>query len=157
MPDPNAPMKTAIALSLEAIRTGKGGPYGAVVVKDGQIIGQGMNEVTSRQDPTHHAEIAAIREACQTLKSSQLMGCQLYTSCEPCPMCLAAAYWAGIDQIFYGNTAADAARYGFRSQSIYQQLGLPIAERQLPMTPLMGDEAIAAFDEWAEREDRQSY
>jgi len=152
-----AAMEEAIALSFEAIRSGRGGPYGAVVVHQGQVIGRGMNEVTSRQDPTHHAEMAAIREACQTLGTWKLSDCQLYTSCEPCPMCLAAAYWADIAQIIYGNTAADAAVYGFKSQPIYQQIALPLTQRSLPMVQHMGDQAIQAFAEWDTMADRQTY
>jgi guanine deaminase len=150
-------MKDAIALSFEAMRTGRGGPYGAVVVKDGSIIGRGMNEVTSRNDPTHHAEMAAIRAACQALNSFTLEGCELYTSCEPCPMCMAAAYWARLDKVYYGNTAADAAKFGFNSQSIYDELAKSQEQRQLPMQPLMQQEALAAFEEWANKADRTPY
>jgi guanine deaminase len=144
-------MQTAIALSFEAIRSGKGGPYGAVVVKDGNIIGCGMNEVTSRHDPTHHAEMAAIRAACLALNSFTLDGCQLYTSCEPCPMCMAAAYWARVEQVYYGNTAAEAAKYGSNSQTIYDELAKPRDQRQLPMEPMMPTEALAALEEWAKQ------
>lgn len=150
-------MATAIALSFEAMRSGKGGPYGAVVVKDGIIIGEGMNEVTSRHDPTHHAEMAAIRAACQRVKSWQLEGCELYTSCEPCPMCMAAAYWAKLDRVYYGNTAEMAAQYGFNSTRFYQQLALPKEQRQLPMEPLMAEEAVQAFEEWASKADKMTY
>lgn len=152
-----AAMEEAIALSFEAMRSGRGGPYGAVVVHQGQVIGRGMNEVTSRHDPTHHAEMAAIREACQTLGTWQLSDCELYTSCEPCPMCLAAAYWANVAQITYGNTAADAAAYGFKSQPIYQQIAMPLAQRSLPMVQHMADQALQAFVEWGATTDRQSY
>ncbi|MEL7313962.1 MAG: nucleoside deaminase, partial [Cyanobacteria bacterium J06559_3] len=118
-------MEEAIALSFEAIRSGRGGPYGAVVVKDGEIIGRGMNEVTSTNDPTAHAEMTAIREACKYLDSWNLEGCELYTSCEPCPMCMGAIYWARLDRIYYGNTKEVAARFGFNSQIFYDELALP--------------------------------
>jgi guanine deaminase len=150
-------MGEAIALSFTAMRSGKGGPYGAVVVKDGQVIGRGMNEVTSRNDPTHHAEMAAIWEACQTLNNWKLEDCELYTSCEPCPMCMAAAYWARIKRVYYGNTAATAAAYDFNSQAIYAELAKPHDQRQLPMEPMMQAEAIAAFDEWANKADKAPY
>lgn len=146
-------MAAAIALSFQAIREQRGGPYGAVVVKDGQIIGRGMNEVTSTNDPTAHAEMSAIREACQQLGSWQLQDCELYTSCEPCPMCMAAIYWARLDTLFYGNTKEDAARYGFNSQSIYEELARNRADRQVSMVPLMQEEALAAFKEWQEKSD----
>lgn len=146
-------MAAAIALSFQAIREQRGGPYGAVVVKDGQIIGRGMNEVTSTNDPTAHAEMSAIREACQQLGSWQLQDCELYTSCEPCPMCMAAIYWARLDTLFYGNTKEDAARYGFNSQSIYEELARNRVDRQVSMVPLMQEEALAAFKEWQEKSD----
>lgn len=150
-------MEAAIALSYQAMREGRGGPYGAVVVKDGQIIGRGMNEVTSINDPTAHAEMTAIREACQSLGSWQLSECELYTSCEPCPMCMAAIYWARLDTIFYGNTKEDAARYGFNSQTIYDELARHRADRQVAMVPLMQEEALAAFQEWRDKPDKQGY
>lgn len=158
MPDPQKSfMEEAIALSFEAMRTNKGGPYGAVVVKDGQIIGRGMNEVTSINDPTAHAELTAIREACKVVGSWQLVGCDLYTSCEPCPMCMAAVYWSRLDRVFYGNTKEDAAHYGFNSQTIYDELALPREQRALPMEPLMQPEALAAFEEWADKTDKATY
>ena len=150
-------MQDAIALSFEAMQTGKGGPYGAVVVKDGAIIGRGMNEVTSRNDPTHHAEMAAIREACQALNAFTLDGCELYTSCEPCPMCMAAAYWAKLARVYYGNTAEAAAQYGFNSRIIYDELAKSHHQRQLPMEPLMQAEALAAFEAWANKADKVAY
>ncbi|HEY9764174.1 MAG TPA: nucleoside deaminase [Trichocoleus sp.] len=150
-------MQAAIALSFTTMRENRGGPYGAVVVKNGQIIGSGMNEVTSLNDPTAHAEMTAIREACKTIGSWQLTGCELYTSCEPCPMCMAAAYWARLERVYFGNSKEDAGRYGFGSQSIYDQLGLPHAERQLPMIPFMQEEALEAFEEWANKADKKGY
>ncbi|MBD2099758.1 nucleoside deaminase [Leptolyngbya sp. FACHB-261] len=158
MTDSNNPfMQEAIALSLHSMRTGKGGPYGAVVVKDGEIIGRGMNEVTSRHDPTAHAEMTAIREACQSLQSWQLLGCELYTSCEPCPMCMATIYWAKLARVYYANTKEDAAQFGFNSLSIYQELALPIERRQLPMDQLMQEQALVAFEEWQNKADKAPY
>ena len=150
-------MSTAIALSLEAMRSGRGGPYGAVVVKDGDIIGRGMNEVTSIHDPTAHAEMTAIRQACQHLQRWHLEGCELYTSCEPCPMCMGAIYWARLDRIYYGNTKEVAARFGFNSQVFYDELAKPREQRQITMAPLMAEEAIAAFEEWEQRTDKETY
>lgn len=150
-------MQDAIALSFTAMRENRGGPYGAVVVKDGEIIGRGMNEVTSLNDPTAHAEMTAIREACKTVGSWQLVGCELYTSCEPCPMCMAAAYWSRLDRVYFGNSKEDAAQFGFGSQRIYDQLSLPHGQRQLPMVPLMRSDAIKAFEEWASKADKKGY
>lgn len=150
-------MQEAIALSFQAMRSGKGGPYGAVVVKDGQIIGRGMNEVTSLNDPTAHAELTAIREACRAVQSWQLQGCELYTSCEPCPMCMAAVYWARLDTVYYGNTKEQAAAFGFNSDYIYEQIARPHDQRDVSITPLMADEAIVAFEEWAQKSDKMSY
>ncbi|MGD1928860.1 MAG: nucleoside deaminase [Leptolyngbyaceae cyanobacterium] len=150
-------MAAAIALSFEAMRTGRGGPYGAVVVKAGEIIGRGMNEVTSINDPTAHAELTAIRQACEHLNQWNLAGCELYTSCEPCPMCMGAIYWARLDRIYYGNTKEVAGQFGFNSQYFYDELAKPRDQRQLSMHPLMSTEAQAAFEEWAQQADRQSY
>lgn len=150
-------MEAAIALSLESLRSHGGGPYGAVVVKDGVILGQGMNLVTPTHDPTAHAEMLAIRAACKTLQNWQLQGCELYTSCEPCPMCMAAIYWARLDRVYYGNSKEDAAQFGFGSQSIYQELAKPILQRQMPMTQLMQAEARVAFHEWANQPNKQLY
>jgi len=150
-------MQEAIALSFEAMRSGKGGPYGAIVVQDGRVIGKGMNQVTSTYDPTAHAELLAIQEACQTLKSWLLTGCELYTSCEPCPMCLATIYWAKLDRVYYANSKEDAAQFGFSSVEIYRELALPLAERKLPMIQLMPTDALAAFQEWSDQGDKISY
>ncbi|MEL6223120.1 MAG: nucleoside deaminase [Cyanobacteria bacterium J06627_8] len=158
MPQPNAKfMQEAIALSLEAIRTGKGGPYGAVIVKDGNIIGRGMNEVTSQNDPTAHAEMTAIRQACQVTQSWQLPGCELYTSCEPCPMCMGAIYWSRLDRVYYANTKETAAQFGFNSAYFYEQVSASPAQRDLPMIPFMPEEAIAAFKEWSSKTEKQAY
>lgn len=153
----NAFMEAAIALSLESVQTRKGGPYGAVVVKDHTIIGRGMNLVTLTHDPTAHAEMLAIREACDRLQTWQLVGCELYTSCEPCPMCLAAIYWARLDRVYYANTKETAAAYGFGSQAIYQELALPLNQRQLPLIQLLPTAAEAAFEAWANQPDKQPY
>lgn len=155
-PDP-AFMEAAIALSFEAMNSNRGGPYGAVVVKDGVIIGRGMNEVTSLNDPTAHAELTAIRQACATLNSWRLDGCELYTSCEPCPMCMAAVYWAQLDRVYYGNTREDAAHYGFSSQAIYEELARDRDSRKIAMHPPLPSKAITAFDAWANTRDREVY
>ncbi|WP_008312315.1 nucleoside deaminase [Leptolyngbya sp. PCC 6406] len=150
-------MQVAIDLSFEAMRSQRGGPYGAIVVRDGEIIGRGMNEVTSRHDPTAHAEMTAIRQACAHLQSWHLEGCELYTSCEPCPMCMAATYWARIDRVYYGNSKEVAARYGFNSQIFYDELALPLSQRQITMIPYMETEAEAAFEEWDAKADKADY
>ena len=150
-------MIEAIALSEKSVRSGKGGPFGAVIVKEGKIIAQGHNQVTSNNDPTAHAEIVAIREACQVLQTFNLKGCELYTSCEPCPMCLGAIYWARLDKVYYANTKADAAQIEFDDQFIYDELKLPLAQRRLPMIQLMEKEASIAFQEWAEKIDKVEY
>jgi tRNA(Arg) A34 adenosine deaminase TadA len=150
-------MREAIHLSLEMMRCGKGGPFGAVVVRGEQIVGRGCNEVTSSNDPTAHAEIVAIRDACRSLKTFQLNECDLYTSCEPCPMCLAAIYWARIQKVFYGNTRKDAARIAFDDEFLYRQVALPISKRDLVMKPLLRKEALAAFHEWEKKADKIPY
>lgn len=150
-------MARAIALSQQGMRSNQGGPFGAVIVKDGEIIGEGHNQVTTTNDPTAHAEVVAIRQACANLNSFQLDGCELYTSCEPCPMCLGAIYWARIDRMFYGNSQADAAAIGFDDQFIYEEIGREIGDRRLPIAQFMRDEANAAFQEWAEKGDRVNY
>lgn len=157
MPQPNSQfMQEAIALSLKSVNS-DGGPFGAVIVKDEEIIAKAHNQVTSTNDPTAHAEIVAIRQACKILQTFQLNGCQLYTSCEPCPMCLGAIYWARLDQVYYANTKADAAQIGFDDQFIYDELDLPISDRQLPMIQFMPNEALAAFQKWASKIDKMEY
>ncbi|NEP02449.1 MAG: nucleoside deaminase [Symploca sp. SIO2E9] len=157
MPQPNSRfMQEAIALSLKSVNSG-GGPFGAVIVKDGEIIAKAHNQVTSTNDPTAHAEIVAIRQACKVLNTFQLTGCQLYTSCEPCPMCLGAIYWARLDLVYYANTKFDAAQIGFDDQFIYKELDLSISDRQLPMSQLMRDEALVVFQEWANKTDKVEY
>jgi len=134
-----------------------GGPFGAVIVKDGRIIAGATNSVTIDNDPTAHAEVNAIRQACKALGTFDLSGCSIYTSCEPCPMCLGAIYWAHIDRIFYGNTRDDAADIGFADSSIYGEFGLPKDKRAVPAIPLMRDEALESFRLWSANESRTEY
>ena len=142
-------LRRAIALATENVVSGAGGPFGAVIVRDGRIMAEGVNTVTATHDPTAHGEVNAIRAACKALGTFTLAGCQLYTSCEPCPMCLAAAYWARIEAIYYGASAADAARAGFDDALLYQELRKDNAERKfLPATQLLGEEAWASFAAW---------
>ena len=150
-------MREAIRLSIQMMRRGKGGPFGAVVVRNGKIVGRGFNQVTSANDPTAHAEIVAIRAACQRLKTFQLEDCELYTSCEPCPMCLSAIYWARLGKVFYGNTRKDAAKIDFDDDFIYREVALPIGKRTLKMKQLLHDEALAAFVEWQQKTDKVLY
>jgi len=150
-------MAEAIELSRKNIRDGKGGPFAAVVVKDGKVIARGTNLVTSTNDPTAHAEVVAIREACRALATFQLTGCDIYTSCEPCPMCLGAIYWARPERIFYANTHIDAAGIGFDDFFIYKEIALPIDGRRIPMEQMMRDEALVAFREWQKAQDKIHY
>lgn len=149
-------MRQAIAASLESATNG-GGPFGAVVVRDGRIIGSGTNRVTATHDPTAHAEVQAIREACRTIASHALNGATIYTTCEPCPMCLAAIYWARIERMVYGNSREDAAAIGFDDAFLYEQVSLPIGARSLPTSRLLADEAIAAFRAWTDNPDKVPY
>jgi tRNA(Arg) A34 adenosine deaminase TadA len=150
-------MREAIRLSIQMMQRGQGGPFGAVVVRKGKIVGRGSNQVTSANDPTAHAEIVAIREACKRLKTFQLDDCDLYTSCEPCPMCLSAIYWARLANVFYGNTRQDAARIDFDDDLIYREVALPIEKRTLKMKQLLHAEALAAFSEWQQKTDKVLY
>lgn len=150
-------MREAIKLSVDGVRSGKGGPFGCVIARDGRVVGRGSNQVTSTYDPTAHAEVVAIRQACQALKTFQLPGCTLYTSCEPCPMCLSAIYWARIPEVFYGNTRAQAAGIGFDDDFIYGEIPLPLEKRRISMKPLLTDEAKGAFAEWAGKADKIPY
>jgi tRNA(Arg) A34 adenosine deaminase TadA len=150
-------MRRAIELSREKMRVGEGGPFGAVIVRDGAVIAEGWNKVTGHNDPTAHAEIVAIREACGALGIFTLEGCEIYSSCEPCPMCLAAIYWARLDRVYYGNTAADAASIGFDDEHLYRELSLPARSRGLPSERVLPDEAHAVFAEWAADPDRVRY
>jgi guanine deaminase len=150
-------MKRAIALALDNIRSGSGGPFAAVIVKENRIIAEGTNRVTLTNDPTAHAEIVAIREACRVLADFQLTGCDLYTTCEPCPMCLGAIYWARPARIFYAATAADAASAGFDDAFIYDELKLAPARRRIPMMQLLRDDSLAIFSAWAQQESKTLY
>lgn len=150
-------MQEAIRLSIEKMKAGIGGPFGAVVVKNGEIIARGFNNVTSSNDPTAHAEVDAIRKACKELGTFQLDDCELYTSCEPCPMCLGAIYWARPKVVYYGNTKKDAANINFDDQFIYDELEKPLGERSIPMIQFMPEEAIVAFQEWENKNDKTEY
>jgi len=150
-------MREAVRLSLVQMRAGKGGPFGAIVVRKGKIVGRGFNLVTSTNDPTAHAEVVAIREACKKLRTFQLDDCELYTSCEPCPMCLSAIYWARLKRVFYANTRKDAAKIQFDDDFLYREVGLPISRRSMPMKQLLREEAILAFKEWDAKTDKVQY
>lgn len=151
-------LRRAITLALENVHAGKGGPFGAVIVRDGEIVGEAANSVFTANDPTAHAEINAIREACSSrLGTFQLRGCVIYTSSEPCPMCLAACYWAHLDRIYYAANAEDAARAGFDDAFLYREMTLPPAERSLPAEELLRSEAQASFAAWAASPFKQSY
>ena len=150
-------MHRAIELSRQGMRKGAGGPFGAVIVRDGEIVGEGHNCVTSLNDPTAHGEVMAIRDACARLGTFFLAGCEIHTSCEPCPMCLAAIHWARLDRIFYANEAEDAARIGFDDADIYRQVALPKTARSIPSVQLQRDEAAAVFAEWAGKPDKIDY
>jgi tRNA(Arg) A34 adenosine deaminase TadA len=150
-------MREAIRLSIKMMRRGQGGPFGAVVARGGRIVGRGWNLVTSSNDPTAHAEIVAIREACKRLKTFQLSDCDLYTSCEPCPMCLSAIYWARFRNVFYANTRKDAARINFDDDFIYREVALPIGRRKIKMKQILHEEALAAFAEWERKADKVLY
>jgi len=153
----NAFMARAIQLSIENVLSGRGGPFGAVIVRHDAIIAEGVNQVTSANDPTAHAEVVAIRQACAKLGAFELKGCELYTSCEPCPMCLGAIYWARLDRFFFGNTAQDAARIGFDDSFIYKQLPLPHGQRRIPAAELMREQAQAGFRAWQQKLDKIDY
>ena len=154
---PAAFMREAIRLSREGMQSRQGGPFGAVIVRDGEIIARGCNQVTSTHDPTAHAEMVAIREAGRRLNTFSLAGCELYASSEPCPMCLAAIYWARLDRVYYGNPHAAAADIGFDDSLIYRELALSIPQRALPMENLLREEAAAVFQEWTTLANRQPY
>ena len=150
-------MQEAIELSVNNVKSGKGGPFGAVVVKDGKIIARGANSVTHSNDPTAHAEVNAIREACKVLNTFQLNGCEIYTSCEPCPMCLGAIYWARPDKVYYANTKLDAAAINFDDDFIYQEIAKPLDKREMKFIQLSREEALSAFDEWKKKTDKIEY
>jgi guanine deaminase len=150
-------MQLAIRLATENVRSGVGGPFGAVVVRNGEVVATGVNRVTSDNDPTAHAEVNAIREACKALGTFQLPGCVLYTSCEPCPMCLGAIYWARLDSVYFGNTCQDAASVGFDDHFIYEELAVQRHERKLPMVRLLPEHAMESFRAWLEHQSKIAY
>jgi tRNA(Arg) A34 adenosine deaminase TadA len=150
-------MRRAIDLSLENVRSNNGGPFGAVIVKDGQIVAEGTNQVLASNDPSAHAEVVAIREACRKLNTFQLTGCEIYTSCEPCPMCMGLIYWSRPERVYYANTAADAASIGFDDDFIYHELARDPQTRSLKMVQMMRDEALIAFREWDKKPDKVRY
>jgi len=155
-PQLQAFMRRAIELSRENVKRG-GGPFGAVIVRRGEVVGEGFNRVTATNDPTAHAEVVAIRDACQRLGTFSLNGCEIYTSCEPCPMCLSAIYWARIDRIWFANTKVDAAAIDFDDHFIYDELAKDAAHRAIPMQPMLREEALAAFREWQANASRIRY
>lgn len=150
-------MKAAIGLAQKGMDENKGGPFGAVVVKDGEIIAEGFNSVTSSNDPTAHAEVVAIRKACEKLDTFQLKGCTIYTSCEPCPMCLGAIYWARPDKVYFGATREDAAAVDFDDEFIYSELQLDFDQRKIHFENVLRDEAVEVFRKWKDKEDKVSY
>lgn len=157
MPTDHEFMQEAIDLATTKMLEGNGGPFGAVIVKDGAIIARGFNQVTSSLDPTAHAEIDAIRKACQRLADFRLEGCEIFINCEPCPMCLAALYWAGIDKITCAATRKDAAAIGFADEEIYREIAKPPGDRRIPMVRIMRQEALAAFAAWESYEGKVPY
>jgi tRNA(Arg) A34 adenosine deaminase TadA len=150
-------MRETIRLSREKMRRNAGGPFGAIIVRRGKIVGCGWNRVTSANDPTAHAEIMAIRNACRRLKTFRLDDCELYASCEPCPMCLAASYWARLRKIYYANTRRDAAKVGFDDEWLYREMTRPVLRRKLPMKQLLRKEALEVFAEWKAKPDKIRY
>ena len=150
-------MARAIQLSLDNVNSVGGGPFGAVVVKDGAIVAEAANQVTSTNDPTAHAEVLAIREACRKLGVFDLEGCEIYTSCEPCPMCLGAIYWARLSRVYFGNTNGDASKIGFDDSLIYREITQPHSQRQIPMIQMMREEASVAFRAWESKPGKIEY
>ena len=150
-------MREAIELSRKNVRAGMGGPFGALVVRGDEVVGRGTNLVTATNDPTAHAEVVAIREACRKLGSFQLTECDIYTTCEPCPMCLGAIYWARPRAVYFANTQDDAAAIGFDDSFIYKEFHLPHGKRRIPMIQVMRDDALIAFQEWRDKSDKISY
>ena len=150
-------MREAIAAAFAGMRNGEGGPFGAVIVRDGEIIARGCNQVTSSHDPTAHAEVVAIRTAARALGTHSLAGCTIYASCEPCPMCLAAIYWSRLDRLYFACTSADAAAAGFDDDVFYQELSKGLAERSVPTAPLLRDEAWPVMAEWIAKPDKTPY
>ena len=150
-------MREAIGLSMEKMHTNEGGPFGAIIVRGGEIIARGWNQVTSTNDPTAHAEVTAIREACRRLNDFRLTGCELYTSCEPCPMCLSASYWSRLDRIYFGATRHDAADAGFDDDFLYREIPLAPERRSLPCQPLLREAAVVVFTAWKAKPDKKPY
>jgi guanine deaminase len=150
-------MQQAIALATENVLSGRGGPFGAVIVRDGEVLAAGVNLVTASNDPTAHAEVVVIRNACKRLHTFNLQGCEIYTSCEPCPMCLAAIYWARLGAIYYGSTAEEAAAAGFDDAFLYDEVALPPDQRSIPTVNLLRDQAISSFNAWREYAGRIEY
>ena len=150
-------MQRAAELALRKMRENSGGPFGAIIVRGGEVVAEGWNQVTSGNDPTAHAEIVAIRNACASLKSFSLEGCEIYTSCEPCPMCLGAIYWARLERLYYANSRHDAARIGFDDEFIYREIALPLDGRKIPAVRITCDSAELAFREWAASPDKTRY
>jgi len=150
-------MARAIQLSIDNVVSGNGGPFGAVIVRDGKIVAEGVNRVTALYDPTAHAEVSAIREACAKLGVFELTDCEIYTSCEPCPMCLGAIYWARLARVYFGNVAADAAKIGFDDSFIYREFTQELTQRSIPMVPMMREQALAAFRAWQDKPNKIPY
>lgn len=150
-------MVAAIELAKRGVEKNEGGPFGCVIVKNGEIVGRGNNKVTSSNDPTAHAEVTAIRDACRNLNSFQLDGCEIYTSCEPCPMCLGAIYWARPDNIYFACSREDAALIGFDDEMIYQEINIPISERKIPTSQQLRKIGLEAFELWSSKEDKTEY
>ncbi|GGA63124.1 hypothetical protein GCM10011507_13440 [Edaphobacter acidisoli] len=150
-------MEKAIALATENVTSGRGGPFGAVIVRDGAVVATGVNQVTALKDATAHAEVMAIRNACAALGAFELRGCQVYTSCEPCPMCLAAIYWARCEAIFYSGTSADAAAAGFDDAFLYDEIKRPVAARGIPAARMLAEKATESFDAWKKQAERVDY
>lgn len=150
-------MREAIRLAKEGMEAGNGGPFGCVIVKDGKIIGKGSNMVLKTNDPTSHAEVVAIRDACKNLNNFQLEGCEVYASCEPCPMCLGAIFWARPERVFYAGTKKDAANAGFDDDFIYQEIEVNPADRKIPMISMLREEALEAFEIWKEMDNKTLY
>jgi len=150
-------MSEAVKFAIKGMNANEGGPFGCIVVKNGEIIGRGNNKVTSSNDPTAHAEITAIRDACKSLNDFQLEGCIIYTSCEPCPMCLGAIYWSRPDKVYYGSNQQDAADIGFDDEFIYKEIPLPYEKRSIPFEQCGRDIALEAFKKWSEKEDKIEY
>jgi guanine deaminase len=157
MPDHNSFLDKAFEIAFNGIRSNAGGPFGAVVVKDGQIIGSGCNNVTSSNDPTAHAEVTAIRDACRNINTFDLSGATIYSTCEPCPMCFSAIYWANIKTVYFSSTRYDAADIGFRDNHIYEEMDVPLAERMVPFLHVDHPQASALFREWFDKQDKMPY